>query len=273
VARRYRGDVPNPPAETTPPTGGEGTGRWDVEGLVADPLPPGWRRHARRAHLDLVARWIGETKGRWLKTDLQEERSAVRSLVPELGGTWLGIDVAATVAKEAAATDVMGSAADVRRLPFRDDAFDGILSTSTLDHFHDVAEIDVSLRELRRVMAPGGRMVLTLDNPENPLILLRNRLPDRSRRATGLVQFHVGPTLSAAAGTAALERSGFEVLAVEHLLHAPHIVGTRAARWSWFERRALPWFDGLAHTRAGRFSGHYVAFLATPSPDAPPDPS
>ena len=220
-----------------------------------------------------MARWIGETKGRWLKTDLQEERSAVRSLVPELGGTWLGIDVAATVAKEAAATDVMGSAADVRRLPFRDDAFDGILSTSTLDHFHDVAEIDVSLHELRRVMAPGGRMVLTLDNPENPLILLRNRLPDRSRRATGLVQFHVGPTLSAAAGTAALERSGFEVLAVEHLLHAPHIVGTRAARWSWFERRALPWFDGLAHTRAGRFSGHYVAFLATPSPDAPPDPS
>ena len=254
-------------------TADEDPGRWEVEGLVGDPLPEGWRRHARRAHLDLVARWVGDTKGRWLKTDLQEERSTVRSLVPELGGSWLGIDLAAPVAQEAVASGVMGTAADVRRLPFRDHAFDGVLSTSTLDHFHDVAQIDVALRELHRVLAPGGRLVLTLDNPENPLILLRNSLPDRSRRATGLVQFHVGPTLSAAAGRAALDRAGFDVLVVEHLLHAPHVVGTRAARWGWFERRALPWFDRLAHTRAGRFSGHYVAFLAAPSAEASPAPS
>lgn len=242
--------------------------RWEVEGLAEDRLPAGWRRHARRAHLDLIRRWVGDVDGRWLKTDLQEERSSVRSLVSELTGCWFGIDVSTGVALAATSggTGVRGCTADVRSLPFPTRAFAGVLSTSTLDHFHAVAEIETSLRELERVLAADGLLVLTLDNPENPLIWLRNHLPQRSRQATGLVPFHVGPTLSVRQGTRALERAGFEVLASEHLLHAPHIVATRAARWSWFERRALPWFDRLAGTRLGRFSGHYVAFLARPRP-------
>lgn len=237
---------------------------WEVEGLVEDRLPDGWRRHARAAHIALFRRWVGDVDGElWLKTDLQEERTPVRSPIPDLPARWVGIDVAAGVAAEAhQRSHVPGVAADVRRLPFRDAAFDGILSTSTLDHFADVAEIGVSLVELRRVLAPGGRLVLTLDNPENPLIRLRNALPQKPREATGLVPFYVGPTLSATQGRAVLEQSGFVVEEVEHLLHVPHIVGTRAARWAWFERRGLPWFDRLAHTRVARFSGHYAAFLA-----------
>ena len=251
--------------QATSDSAGATARRWQVEGLVEDRLPAGWRRHGRQAHLDLLERWVGQPTGRWLKTDLQEERSPERSLIPALGGTWVGIDVATGVAREATNAGVPGCTADVRHLPFSPGAFDGILSTSTLDHFHDAAEIEVSLRELRGVLAADGLLVLTLDNPQNPLIWLRNRLPQRPRQATGLVPFHVGPTLSARAGIRALERAGFEVLATEHLLHAPHIVGTRAARWRWFERRALPWFDRLATTRAGAVSGHYVAFLARPS--------
>jgi len=239
---------------------------WDADGLVADGLPEGWRRHGRTVHLDLIARWLGHPTGRWLKTDLQEERSSVRSLMGAISGTWYGIDVAAEVAR-AAADRLPALAADVRRLPVRSGILDGVLSTSTLDHFDAVEEIEGSLRELRRVLRPGGHLVLTLDNPANPLIRLRNALPARPRRATGLAPFHLGPTLSAAAGQDALERAGFEVLAVEHLLHAPHIIGTRAARWRWFEQRALPWFDRLRATPIGRFSGHFVAFHARALPD------
>jgi SAM-dependent methyltransferase len=150
----------------------------------------------------------------------------------------------------------------VRRLPFRTGSFDGVLSTSTLDHFDDAREITRSLVELRRVLRDGGVLVLTLDNPGNPLIRVRGALPDRVARRTGLVPFSVGATLGEGDGRRALEASGFVVEATAFLLHAPHVVGTRLARWRWYEERVLPRFAALASTRLAPVSGHFVAFLA-----------
>jgi transposase len=39
------------------------------------------------------------------------------------------------------------------------------VSPSTLDHFPDPADLDRSLRELRRTLRPGGRLILTLRLP------------------------------------------------------------------------------------------------------------
>lgn len=236
---------------------------WDGLADQVDDLPDGWRRHARTAHLDLVARWVGDPDGRWLKTDLFEERSAVRALVPALPtARWVGADIApATVSVSGVRPAV---AADVRRLPFPDGSFDGVLSTSTLDHFDDRSSIERSLVELHRILAPRGHLVLTLDNPDNPLVRLRNALPHGIARRTGLVPFTVGETLDLDDGEVALERAGFEVVDTATVLHAPHVVGTRLARFGWWERRALPAFDRLGATRAARFSGHFVAFHARP---------
>jgi SAM-dependent methyltransferase len=235
---------------------------WDDAGLVPDRLPSGWRRHARRAHLELLDRW-GPPIGRWLKTDLQEERApGPRALAGALPGLWTGIDTAHSVVAGASRSGVSGAVADVRRLPFGNGTFDGVLSTSTLDHFAHVDEIGVALRELRRVLRDGGRLVLTLDNPQHPLIRLRNALPRRAQSASGMVPYHVGPTLSEDAGRQALVAAGFEVVASTFLLHAPHIVGTRAARWRWVEERALPWLDRLEGTAAAARTGHFVAFHA-----------
>jgi ubiquinone/menaquinone biosynthesis C-methylase UbiE len=64
--------------------------------------------------------------------------------------------------------------ADVRDLPFDDDSFDLVLCVSTLEHvgadntgYGLEAEDDggsrrTALRELRRVLAPGGRLLLTV---------------------------------------------------------------------------------------------------------------
>jgi SAM-dependent methyltransferase len=240
----------------------DNAGNWEQEGMYDDALPDGWRRHGRAAHLDLVHRWVGDLEGRWLKTDLQEERSPRRSLLDSLDGDWVGIDLSSQVARAAAGAGVVGAAADVRALPFATGSLDGVLSTSTLDHFHDPADIDRSLVELHRVLAPGGHLVLTLDNARHPLIRARNAMPPRWRRRTGLAPFHVGPTLSLEGGIRALERAGFDVVASDHLLHAPHVVGTRAARWRWWERTALPALDRLGSTRAARYTGHFVAFHA-----------
>lgn len=232
---------------------------WDEVAGHADALPDGWRRHARRAHLDLIDRWVGAPAGRWLKTDLFEERQPSRALVAHLSSAdWVGVDLARETVRGAGVRPAV--AADVRRLPFPSGAFDGVLSTSTLDHFDDPSSIEVALVELRRVLAPGGQLVLTLDNPQNPLVRVRNALPHRVARRTGLVPFAVGATLGLDDGAAALARRGFEVVATATVLHAPHVVGTRLARWPAWEHRVLPRLDRLGATRWGRYSGHFVAF-------------
>jgi len=208
---------------------------------------------------------VGPPTGRWLKTDLYEERSPHRALLPALASaTWVGADVSAHVARRARAqVGCTAAVLDVRALPFADGSFDGVLSTSTLDHFDDVADIDRSLAELRRVLRPGAPLVLTLDNPAHPLVRLRNALPPAVARRTGLVPFAVGATLGEADGRAALEAAGFTVGRTAHVLHAPHVIGTRLARFGWYERRVLPGFAALGRTRWAHRTGHFVAFLAT----------
>ena len=236
-------------------------GEWNQTAALRDRLPAGWRRHARQAHLDLIEQWIGTPRGRWLKTDLYEELSPHRALLPCLGGSWIGMDVSTAVAAGVKPRVSRITVGDVRRLPFRDGAFDGVLSTSTLDHFDEPHGITLALAELRRILLPSGCLLLTLDNRSNPAIRLRNALPKAAQMATRLVPFPTGVTLSDQTGRIALAEAGFTVAQVGYLLHAPHIVGTRLAHLRWYERAMLPRLDQLMHTRLGRFSAHYVAFL------------
>jgi ubiquinone/menaquinone biosynthesis C-methylase UbiE len=239
---------------------------WDAVAESPDTLPPGWRRHGREQHLALLGRWIGPPAGRWLKTDLFEELSEHRALLPSLGSAaWVGTDVSLEVARRSVTADRTPVVGDVRRLPFADACFDGVLSTSTLDHFDHPRHLASALAELRRVLRTDGRLVLTLDNPRNPLVRLRNALPAGLARRTGLVPFSVGATLDEPGGRRALVAAGFTVEASTHLLHAPHVVGTRPARYGWYERRVLPATDRLGATRIAPWSGHFVAFLARPA--------
>jgi len=59
------------------------------------------------------------------------------------------------------------AAGDAMRLPFEDDAFDGATMGFAM---RNVADIDRTLREVRRVLRPGGRFVnLDMSHPPNPL--------------------------------------------------------------------------------------------------------
>jgi SAM-dependent methyltransferase len=54
--------------------------------------------------------------------------------------------------------------ANLESLPFEDDAFDLVLCTQVIEHLLDVR---AGLRELERVLAPGGTLVLSTDSSEN----------------------------------------------------------------------------------------------------------
>jgi SAM-dependent methyltransferase len=77
-------------------------------------------------------------------------------------------------------------------LPFVDEAFDVIVSNSTLDHFGSWAELGASLHELHRVLKTRGLLIITLDNRANPIVALRNAAPFPLLHRLGLVPCYVG---------------------------------------------------------------------------------
>lgn len=257
--------------------GHETASYWD---RVADEWTAGrddlWRRHSDNVNLALCRRWLPARVHRLLKTDAFDEASST-GLWPSLtdmADIVESIDQSPAVAIRARQhhPGLSATVADVRRLPFADESFDAVISNSTLDHFERVHSINEGVLEIRRVLAPGGLLLLTLDNPANPAVGLRNALPFAWLKRLGLVPYFVGATLGPADAARLLEDAGLEVVKVTSVLHCPRVLAVPAARLvSRLSRapRAHAWFlRVLGHMEAAerwptRFrTGHYVAVLA-----------
>ncbi len=220
-----------------------GTEYWDS--IVTDSDVEGteelWRAHMKELYRRLLERREGRSRpGRVLKTDLYDEAVTPHNLLSLFGNRCEGIfgtDVSVEIARAArrrVADQWKGwgavAVADARSLAFRSCVFDEIISNSTLDHFRDKRDITESLRELRRVLRPGGTLLITLDNPWNPVVFLRNRLPYRFLRFLGLIPFYMGVTLSGPELVRALESCGFRVHESTAIAHAPRILAIRLGR-------------------------------------------
>jgi len=59
-----------------------------------------------------------------------------------------------------------GVAGDAGRLPFRDGAVDAV---TVVDAFHHLPDQGAAIREVSRVLAPGGALVIREFDPEHPL--------------------------------------------------------------------------------------------------------
>jgi SAM-dependent methyltransferase len=224
--------MPVPPA-TSPsarPAGPAGAGSWDHQ-LAPFIGPPGegptrpstWREYCDQLHVDLLTRWLPPQAGPALKTDLFDEAAGtgIVGVLAQRCEQVVGIDVAPTVAAAARQHNVglRATVCDVRRLAFRDQSFDVVVSNSTLDHFSHAADITTSLRELHRVTRPGGVLVVTLDNPWHPLVAIRNIIPGGLLRRLGLQPYFVGATLSLRALTTAVTSAGWQVDNTTTLMH------------------------------------------------------
>jgi SAM-dependent methyltransferase len=226
----------------------------------------------RRVHLNLIERWHAlSVAGRILKTDLFEEAIGPDAYLSDLGtkaARVVGMDVSPAAAQRAHRRFPTCSvvAADARALPFHNACFALIISPSTLDHFAAPADLTVSLRELARVLEPGGCLIITLDNRQNlfdPLLRLAGRL--------GLVPYYLGRSYTERELRNELERTGFVVEDMTAILHNPRLTAVgavalaRKLNWPPLTRlvqRGLIRAQGLERTRWRYYTGSFVAAKA-----------
>lgn len=215
---------------------GDAESTWDaaLAGWSEGPTAAFLRRYSDAVNERLLADWLqpGEAR-RALKTDLFDEAvgdglvGALRARARDV----IAIDISPAVVAAALGRypDLDARCADTRRLPFDDRAFDLVLSNSTLDHFDSFDDVRAALAELHRVLEPGGRLVLTLDNGANPLVLLRNALPDPLLSRLRLVPYPLGATCGPRRLRRLLAGAGFDVDASRGVMHLPRVLVRAAA--------------------------------------------
>jgi SAM-dependent methyltransferase len=239
-----------------------------------------WRAYMREVYGRLIRNWLGPNQRLCLKTDLFEEAVSEEGPLADLGPNSLGIDGSSLIVQAARQNLARHGlkpgllVGDLRHIPFKNGALSGILSGSSLDHFADPAEIAVSLAELRRILAPGGTLVITFDNPHNPVVWLRNGLPFIWLNRIGLVPYYVGPTYTRAEAYAHLTALGFKVTKVTAVAHAPRVLAMVLVRiaerlgWPALQRAVsalLQAFEVLERLPTRYLTGYYVALQAVVS--------
>jgi SAM-dependent methyltransferase len=238
-----------------------------------------WRRCSDLVHvwwIEGVARDL--PPGCLLKTDLFDEAfgDGLEPWFAERGHKVVACDLALATAVGASRkrASMPAAVADVRRLPFPASAFDTVFSDSTLDHFDSEHDLRRSLRELCRVLRPGGVLLLTMDNPGNPFVWLRNLRPAFWMRL-GLVPYEVGVTCGAPRLTRLLDAAGFDVAAPRTILHAPRVLLVPVCRWLASRGSSQPgprwraWlgrFERLDRLPTRWLTGHFIAVVARKRP-------
>jgi SAM-dependent methyltransferase len=230
----------------------------------------------RTAYLNLISRWGGlPLAGHILKTDLFEEAmgsaDAFASDLCDGRNVVVGMDLSPAMvarARQRKGEQLRYVICDVRHLPFANSRFSLVVSPSTLDHFPDSRDLHRSLCEIARILAPGGRLIITVDNRQNvfdPLL----RLAIRLRR----VPFYIGRSYTVRELRRELEAAGLAVEDTTAVVHHPRLTAVAAVALA--NRLGWPPFTQCVHgalTAAQRFetsrwryyTGCFVAAKAVP---------
>ena len=218
-------------------------------------------------------RWLLETffpalpGRRVFKTDLWDEAKNTEILrwAADQGARPAGIDVSGDVVRGARA--VLGrhrpgfAIADVRAIPFRDGSMDLLYSMGTIEHFPDY---EVAVREIFRVLAPGGTAIIGVPNKLDPFL---RPLMVHVMNGLGLYGYGMEKSFTPGALRRLLERAGFRTVATTGILFIPgwlrmldlwcHTRARPLARVTGWLVRPFAWL--YAHVPAVRRHGYLIA--------------
>ncbi len=121
--------------------------------------------YSRSVEYPLVVRMLEARAGHRLLDVGSGRKAELATLAAQAGLEVTAVDPRPDGGADAPPSSVRFLDGDARDLPFPDDSFDRITAVSTIEHIED-GEAD-TMRELARVLAPGGRLVLSV--PYNPL--------------------------------------------------------------------------------------------------------
>lgn len=237
-----------------------------------------WRSYMQRVYRRLLMDWLpAAASGVGLKTDLFEEAVSSHYLVSDLGPGSVGVDCSPAIVQAARRRlrahnrQPLLVVGDLRQLPLKAGTIKHILAGSSLDHFPNKSDIAKGLLELERVLAPGGTLVVTFDNPHNPVVRLRNFLPFVWLNRLGLVPYYVGATYTRTEAREQLKAAGFTVTDETVVAHAPRAPAIwlvmLAERIGWRSlssiiARFLDRFESLEHWPTRYQTGYYLALRA-----------
>lgn len=170
----------------------------------------------------LLSEHLGRLAGRRiLKTDLWDEAKNTRILLwaAEQAADIHGIDISPSIVqrakREAADRGAKFVVADCRQLPFPSGFFDAIYSMGTIEHFD---ESEAAVREMWRVLKPGGRAIVGVPNRLDPFL---RPLLVVALAAVGLYGYGFEKSYTRRGLRQMMTASGFAVVAETAILFIP----------------------------------------------------
>src|SRR5215472_13711009 len=158
-----------------------------------------------------------------------------------------GVDISREAIRQATSlqlTNCEFQAYDGMTLPFGVATFDLVVLVEVIEHVSDKSRL---LREIARVLRPGGRLFLTTPNPDSAALQIEQRMWRVLRRVFRRRQWHKDEFVSHDALIELLEDAGFHVDSSQHLYAWPHMF-LHFEGWSLLPPmppKALFWYQKL----------------------------
>lgn len=169
------------------------------------------------------------------------------------------------------------SGADIQQgvataLPFNDGAFDLVIMVEVLRYL-DRVDTEKALAEARRVLKPGGRLLVTLVNRwalDGFYVFQRARSLMKAKEFDAQNPYCLFHTPASA--TRDLRSAGFDDVRIEGRLLAPLRIAYKLSEsfGAWLASKLEPFDDRLhRHAWARPFAGHLIAIGSAPSDPSP----
>ncbi len=120
---------------------------------------------------DILKRWVGVGSGLILETGAGSGRFCLSLAKENTAAQIIGVDlspVSLNLIKNRAKKDDIGNVtvvrADIQKLPFAGNCFDVVFNEGVVEHFRDPESL---LLEMKRVLKPGGRLIVAVPNRFN----------------------------------------------------------------------------------------------------------